>query len=98
MSFWKFWSREKEKAPAEIRMLCVNVGGKWQTYFFVAGSLDCWKDHLRFTHPHGGVTWFAPAIWSTAQTFSLSEECQARVRDRAKTETFDGIAEEKLKT
>lgn len=98
MSFWNIWPSKKEAVPAEIRMLCVNVGGKWQTHFFVAGSLECWKDHLRFTHPHGGVTWIAPAIWSTAQTFPLSEECQARVRMFAKIESFDYMAEEKIKT
>ena len=78
-------------------MLCVNIGGNWQTHFFVAGSLECWKDYLRLTHPHGGVTWIAPAIWSTAQTYPLSEECQQVIREYVKSQNFDYMVEEKLR-
>ena len=106
MSFWNIWSENAERRnkmllaaePAKLGALAVCIAGKYETYIFVVGTLEMRDRHLGFHNAAGGVTWFAPGMWSTVQTFPLSEQCQAKVREWAKNQSFDYIALEKIKT
>ena len=89
--------KEVETTP-EIRLAMVSVAGQWVTHLFIAGKFRVDDNgFLVLTHPHGGVTWYAPGIWSTVQTYALSEECQQLIRGYVKTQNFDYIVEEKLR-
>jgi len=105
MSFWNIWSRSKEAKkevmlvaePARYGVVTVLSAGKWEIHVFFAGSVKLVDGHLMFASATRGQCMFAPGIWSTVQTFPLSEECQQLIREYVKTQNFDYMVEEKLR-
>lgn len=107
MSFWNILHGKRERLtddhvfvaePAKIGVLAVWIAGKFEAHLFIGGTVTISEGRLSFGNVTGGQTVIAPGIWSTVQTFPLSEGCQAEVREWAKQQLFDYIAEEKIKT